>query len=103
MHRPSRLALYSLVVVLGGAAVAPLHAQAPAQPQAQGRGERVAALLPEIDRMYAELADKAHLPGLVYGVVLDGKLVHVRSLGLADVGRKIDEQELRGDGGAEAA
>ena len=89
MHRPSRLALCSLVVILGSAAVAPLHAQSPVQPQAQSRGERVAALLPEIDKMYAELADKAHLPGLVYGVVLDGKLVHVRSLGLADVGRKI--------------
>ncbi|WP_051933710.1 serine hydrolase [Massilia sp. BSC265] len=49
----------------------------------------MAALLPEIDKIYTELAGKEHLPGLVYGVVLDGKLVHVRSLGLADVERKI--------------
>jgi CubicO group peptidase (beta-lactamase class C family) len=39
--------------------------------------------------MYADLASKEHLPGLVYGVVLDGKLVHARTLGLADVERKI--------------
>ncbi|MGX4642133.1 serine hydrolase domain-containing protein [Massilia sp. SYSU DXS3249] len=74
-----------LVFALAGAVVAHSYAQAPAP----GRGERVAALLPEIDKMYAELAGKEHLPGLVYGVVLDGKLVHVRSLGLADVERKI--------------
>lgn len=95
MHRPSRLGLCSLVVVLAGVAVAPAQAQAPAQapapaqPQAASRAERVAALLPDIDRMYTELAAKEHLPGLVYGVVLDGKLVHARSLGLVDVERKI--------------
>jgi CubicO group peptidase (beta-lactamase class C family) len=60
-----------------------------AQTPAPGRPERVTALLPEIDRMYAALASREHLPGLVYGVVLDGKLVHVRALGLADVERKI--------------
>lgn len=84
MHRPSRLTLCSLVFVLGSAA---MHAYA--QAPAPGRAERVAALLPDIDKMYTELAGKEHLPGLVYGVVLDGKLVHVRSLGLADVERKI--------------
>jgi CubicO group peptidase (beta-lactamase class C family) len=77
--------LCSLVFILGSVAVAPAYAQAPAA----GRAERVAALLPDIDKMYADLAGKEHLPGLVYGVVLDGKLVHARALGLADVERKI--------------
>lgn len=81
--------VYSLVFVLGSVVAAPGYAQAPAQAAASGRGERVAALLPDIDKMYADLAGKEHLPGLVYGVVLDGKLVHARALGLADVGRKI--------------
>lgn len=85
MHHRFRVSLSILVFALGTVAVANSHAQAPAP----GRIERVDALLPEIDKMYAELASKEHLPGLVYGVVLDGKLVHTRSLGLADVGRKI--------------
>ena len=71
--------------LLGTVAVAHSHAQA----QAPERAQRVAALLPEIDKMYADLAEQEHLPGLVYGVVLDGRLVHLRSLGLADVERKI--------------
>src|SRR5687767_6533275 len=85
MHRPFRPSLCSLVFVLGSVAAVHAYAQAPAA----SRSERVAALLPEIDKMYTDLAGKEHLPGLVYGVVLDGKLVHARALGLADVERKI--------------
>jgi CubicO group peptidase (beta-lactamase class C family) len=85
MHRPSCRSLCSLVFVIGNVIAANGYAQAPAT----SRIERVAALLPDIDKMYADLATKEHLPGLVYGVVLDGKLVHVRALGLADVERKI--------------
>ncbi|MEW7847544.1 serine hydrolase domain-containing protein [Massilia aurea] len=85
MHRPFRHTLSILVFAVGTFAMTQGHAQSPAP----GRVDRVAALLPELDRMYADLASSEHLPGLVYGVILDGKLVHVRALGLADVGRKI--------------
>jgi len=85
MHRPFQLALCSIVFVLGSSALPP----ACAQDAAAGRSERVAAILPEIDKMFDDVAAKEHLPGVVYGVVLDGKLVHARSLGLADVERKI--------------
>lgn len=60
-----------------------------AQAATELAGARVQELLPGIDKMYAELAQKEHLPGLVYGVVMDGKLVHSRALGLANVDSKI--------------
>ncbi|MCC2954827.1 beta-lactamase family protein [Massilia sp. IC2-477] len=85
MQRPFRPSLCSFVFVLGSIAFPHASAQEPTT----GRAERVAAILPEIDKMYTDLAGKEHLPGLVYGVVLDGKLVHARALGLADVERKI--------------
>lgn len=50
---------------------------------------RVQAVLPAVDKMYTELAEKEHLPGLVYGVMLDGKLIHMRTAGLANVERKL--------------
>lgn len=50
-----------------------------------GRAARVQAMMPEVDKLYADLAAKEHLPGLVYGVVLDGKLVHSRALGFANL------------------
>ena len=54
-----------------------------------GRAARVQALLPEIDKVYADLAAKEHLPGVVYGIVLDGKLVHSRALGFANLESKL--------------
>lgn len=57
-----------------------------AEPQ---RRQQVEAVLPEVDQLFADLANKQHLPGLVYGIVLDGRLVHSRALGFAHVERKI--------------
>lgn len=44
-----------------------------------------AAALKEVDRVFSEWRLAAHVPGLVYGVVVDGKLVHVRGLGVQDI------------------
>ena len=73
-----------LLLLVCGAA----HGAAPAF-QDDGRAARVQAMLPGFDKMYTELAAKEHLPGLVYGVVMDGKLIHQRALGLANVEDKI--------------
>ncbi len=50
---------------------------------------RLAPALAQLDRAYADLAAERHIPGLVYGVLLDGHLVHTRALGLANVAEKI--------------
>ena len=49
---------------------------------------RLAAVLPEVDRLFAATAAEQNLPGLVYGIMLDGRLVHSAALGLADVAQK---------------
>ena len=38
----------------------------------------------EIDRIFADWRLASHIPGLVYGVVVDGKLMHVHSIGVQD-------------------
>ncbi|MES2137094.1 MAG: serine hydrolase domain-containing protein [Pseudomonadota bacterium] len=43
------------------------------------------ATLAEIDKIYADWQGAAHVPGLVYGIVADGRLVYVRGLGVQDV------------------
>lgn len=43
------------------------------------------AALAEVDRIFAQWRLDAHVPGLVYGVVADGRLVHVQGLGVQDV------------------
>ncbi|MES2152198.1 MAG: serine hydrolase domain-containing protein [Pseudomonadota bacterium] len=86
------VAFHRIASVLSGALVCgALQAQTYAPPAFadSGRAARVRAALPEIDKMYGALAASAHLPGLVYGVVLDGKLIHSRALGLANLERKL--------------
>ena len=41
--------------------------------------------LAEIDKIFADWRLAAHAPGVVYGVVADGKLVHVEGLGVQDL------------------
>lgn len=40
------------------------------------------------DRIFDDYRLDAHIPGLVYGVVVDGKLVHVRGFGIQDTDSK---------------
>ena len=53
------------------------------------RRKKIEPLLPDIDQRYREYAEAQHIPGLVYGIVLEGKLVHTGALGFANLERKI--------------
>lgn len=82
-------------VLFAAAALTAVHARAeqagfaaPAFTDPQ-RAARVEVLLPEIDKLYADLAAKEHLPGVVYGVVLDGKLIHSKAIGFANLERQL--------------
>jgi len=46
------------------------------------------AALADIDQLFAAFAAEHHAPGLVYGVVRDGELVHVHSIGVQDIESK---------------
>ncbi len=45
-----------------------------------------APTLAKVDRIFAEWQLDAHAPGLVYGIIADGRLVHVKGLGVQDTG-----------------
>ncbi len=85
MRLAVRPALALLFAILASSPV--VHARQAAPDAA--RAERVAAVLPEIDKMYADLAKEKHLPGVVWAVLLDGKVIHTKALGYADIERKI--------------
>ena len=42
----------------------------------------------KVDEIFADYALDSHVPGLVYGVVADGQLVHVRGIGVQDLESK---------------
>ena len=45
-------------------------------------------VLDDIDRLFADYALDAHVPGLAYGIVSGGRLVHSRTLGVQDLASK---------------
>lgn len=53
------------------------------------RLKRLEAAFPIVEKIYKDAAEKRHLPGIAFGVVLDGKLVYSGGVGYTDVAKKI--------------
>jgi CubicO group peptidase (beta-lactamase class C family) len=70
--------------LLASAAAAPLVAQ-PAPTATPAAPATMARLIPEIDRLFETFQRESHAPGLIYGIVADGRLVHVRGFGVQDI------------------
>ena len=49
------------------------------------RARKLASAFPEIDRMMREFAAHDRVPGIAYGIIIDGKLAQVRTQGLREV------------------
>ena len=54
-----------------------------------GRMEKIMQAFPVIDKIFKEYADSNHLPGVAYGLVVDGKLVYKGNIGYTDIEKKI--------------
>jgi CubicO group peptidase (beta-lactamase class C family) len=55
-----------------------------------GRLKKIGATYPVIDRLYKEYAAQNHFPGLVYGIVVDGRLVHTGNIGYTNLKDKTE-------------
>lgn len=53
------------------------------------RTENIEAVFLALDKLHKDHAEKNHFPGFIYGVVVDGKLVHTMSDGYTDVDKKL--------------
>ncbi len=45
----------------------------------------ISVAIPEIDQGFTDYMREGHVPGLVYGIVANGRLVHVKSMGVQDI------------------
>ena len=66
----------------------PAAAFAPPRFTDPDRAARLRAILPEVDQVYRDFAAERHLPGIVWGIVLDGQLVHTGAHGIANLEQK---------------
>ena len=54
-----------------------------------GRMEKIRLVFSVIDSLYKKYADSNHFPGIAFGLVVDGKLVHTGNYGYTDIEKKI--------------
>ena len=76
--RPNRAAVPAIVIlvmIMTGVTVTPVVAQD-------------GAVLAEVDRAMEEYRLDAHIPGMVWGIVQDGRLIHVKGAGVQDIDTK---------------
>jgi CubicO group peptidase (beta-lactamase class C family) len=73
------------VATIAGAVVLP--AQTPGFSDAS-RVAKLSSAFGDIDRMFRTYAEREHIPGAVWGIVIDGKLAHVGVTGYRDVPAK---------------
>ncbi len=49
------------------------------------RPARLAAAFPEVEKIFERFREKKHIPGLAFGVVVDGELAYAKGLGVRDI------------------
>ncbi len=54
-----------------------------------GRMQKIQLAFSVIDSLYKKYADSNHFPGIAFGLVVDGKLVHTGNYGYTDIEKKI--------------
>ena len=57
--------------------------------QDENRFQKIASALPVADKIFSEFAEAKHLPGLVYGFVIDDSLVYSGGTGIININSKI--------------
>jgi CubicO group peptidase (beta-lactamase class C family) len=60
---------------------------APARFSDPNRADKLRTAMPEIDSLFHAFARENRVPGIAYGVLIDGRLVHTGTVGLRDVPR----------------
>ena len=60
------------------------------------RVQKLESALPEVDRLFAAYAAREKIPGMIWGVVIDGRLAHVGSSGVRErSSRRQDREAIR--------
>jgi len=73
------------VAAAGGQAVPPADKAPPARFANPDRVAKLSATFGEIDQIFRSYAERQHIPGAVWGIVIDGRLAHVGVTGYRDV------------------
>lgn len=82
------LKIYAFILFLTASKHLSAQSYQPAVFTDHNRLQKLQAAFPVADQLYREYAEKNHIPGMVYGIVMDGKLVHTGNIGFTDIARR---------------
>jgi CubicO group peptidase (beta-lactamase class C family) len=88
LPRTTLLALAALVLISAVAAAQaprPAGSAAPTGFTDPQRLARLATAYPAIDSLMREFAERSHVPGIAYGIIVDGRLAHVGTAGTREL------------------
>ena len=98
MNRSSSLSLAALLAlgVASALSARPAHAQPartssaapPAKFEDPARLAKLSAAFPEIDRLMRDFAQRSRVPGIAYGIIVDGRIAHTGTAGVREVGSR---------------
>jgi CubicO group peptidase (beta-lactamase class C family) len=75
---------FVLAALISSAALAASDAYPPPRFTDPDRVKKLESTLPVIDRLFQAYAAREKIPGMIWGVVIDGRLAHVASTGVSD-------------------
>ncbi|WP_439698667.1 serine hydrolase domain-containing protein [Mucilaginibacter sp. AW1-7] len=81
--------IFSIILLSACCAAVTAQTYKPAAFTDPDRLKKIEATYPVIDQIYKKYAEDNHWPGVAYGIIVDGKLVHTVGLGYTDVPNKI--------------
>jgi CubicO group peptidase (beta-lactamase class C family) len=77
--------IWLVLVLLFAATAATAQAPPPLEYPVADRRAKLQSAFADIDRLFAEYARTAHVPGAAWGIVIDGELAHSGAAGVRDV------------------
>src|SRR5258707_11558046 len=80
----ARMRLTTLVAVVSSATLAASDTYPPPRFADSGRVAKLQSAMPEIDRIFRAYATDKKIPGMIWGVVIDGQVSHLGSFGVRD-------------------
>ena len=85
LHIPALAALVLAPVVIDAQPARRASVAPPARFADPDRVAKLTAAFPEVDRLFQGFAERSRVPGIAYGIIIDGRLVHVGTSGLREV------------------
>ena len=81
-------ALFTAAVALPAQSPAPAARTEPARFTDPDRVAKLSATFADIDRVFRGYAEREHIPGAVWGIIIDGRLAHIGVTGYRDLASK---------------